>query len=394
MKSLTTFLEKSARKSFGLLDIAKREGVYVSRSVLNAEEWHSWAMRHAIPSPVAAADLHVTVIASTIDAKIKNEKNTFPVSVREAAFVMLGEKNDALTVCFESYYLWERHYTYQRAGAVSTWPTYRPHMTLSYDAADFDIPQAAVDDAPDYILLGPETAGPFAKPTADEQDPEGVDTGADATVIIIAVEIAAAAKSLLEGDAVKSPVDRTALMDLAGGGRVTLGVAKRLAGAEWWPYEVGEPAPAAEVRKRVETDVVVKMRAMTDDDAKKIGMQSAIKSDDERHLVYSIANIYSIGGELVKDLDGDSFTTQAMEEWTASVLKKDRSGTFEHDGDLRNTVVQGFVLSDEVQKALGFDLGYEAVLCCTHVPDPDDWAKVKDGTWEQSINGRFWYFED
>lgn len=158
--------------------------------------------------------------------------------------------------------------------------------------------------------------------------------------------------------------------------------------------DAGITVESAVAKKRVSKDITLRLSDEQKGAIASTNLAEVIKTDEDRRLVYGISNVYSIGGELVKDLDGDSFTTRAMEEFIGDVLKKTGTGKFEHQGDARNEIVQGIVLSDELQKALGIDLGLECLLTCTHVPGDDDWATVKDGTWEQSIAGRFWFYED
>lgn len=375
-------------------EVSKRNGVYVSRPVLNGAEWEAWAQKWKVPNPLAAADIHVTVMYSSVDVKMKPDICPLVIPVRDAVFAMFGPDEDSFVVAFYDWCLSDRHWAYQSQGAVSSWPTYRPHMTLG-GVKGFEIDDAALADAPEYIILGGEVAGPVKeKAPADDQDPEGVevDEGDDGLIVVVEIAMAAAKKALEATDL--SPIDRTALYDISKGRKVTAGVAKRLAGPA---AEVSKALLTAEVAKvagkRVERDIELKITPLGAEAMKKAGVVEVLKTEDERQLIYAISNVYSIGGVTVEDSQGDGFTTTAMEEFIAEVLKKEASGTFEHEGELCNTVVQGIVMSDELQKALGIDLGFEALITATHFPDPANWAEAKKGRWEQSIRGRFWYEE-
>jgi hypothetical protein len=372
-------------------ELMKRNGVYVSRPVLNAGEWAAWAKKW-VPNPLPASELHVTVIYSTVDVKMVPCDDPLVVCVDEAVFAMFGPDEDAFVVAFRDYRLQCRHWCYLDNGAVSQWPTYRPHMTLSSDAKGFEIPDEALRECPEHIVLGAEIAGPIkGDAPADDTDPEGVEAEEEDQAIIVVIEIAQSeAKKSLERDDL-SVVDRIALQDMADGHPVSAGVAKRLlkvaptvvkalagdapAERQWREKSLRVTTEGAEAIKRAKTAEV-------------------LKTDEESRLIYAFSNVYSIGGVTVEDADGDGFTTEAMEEFTAELLKKDTSGTFEHEGELCNTVVQGLVMSHELQKAMGIDLGFEALITATHFPDPENWAKAKDGSWEQSIKGRFWYEGD
>lgn len=398
-----------AKKLVGL-DRAKRAGgVYISRPVLNGAEWAAWATKWGVPSPLGAADLHVTIISSATDVKMKPQTDPCVVDMRYACFCLMGPTNQALAVGFNDWMLQDRHWTLQSFGGVSDWPTYRPHMTITMANGDFELSDAALADAPGYIMLGAEVNADrkAADATPDEMDPEGVedDDGDDALIIVI--DLALSAKALLDSTAALTPIDRTALRDIEKGRKITVGVAKRLAAESWAPAEFKDVLKAGKVdqienpvrvsqetRKRVERDVKLQMTETAVKAAAKVGLQEVMKSDDEQRILYAISNVYSIGGVTVEDLDGEGFTTRAMEEFTAQVLKRDTSGTWEHEGEPSNIVVQGLVLSHEVQKALGIDLGMECLITATHFPDPAAWERAKEGDWEQSIAGRFWYWED
>lgn len=379
-------------------ELAKRSGVVVSRPVLNGAEWEAWAKASGVPSPLAAADLHVTIIYSSVDVKMVPSDGYLVIPVDRAVFAMFGPDEDNFVVAFQDWRLSDRHWTYLENGAVSTWPTFRPHMTLSNAAKGFEVPDAALRDAPEYIVLGPEVAGPVKGDTpVDDQNPEGADQEGEAVILVIEIAMSAAAKELARTDL--NPVDATALYDISKGRKVSAGVAKRLASVA--PDVVaalgGTKGTLAtspqETRKRAEHDITLRLGAKGAEILKSAGIDEMVGSDEEQRLIYHIANVYTVKGKTVLDADDEGFTTPAMEEFIAQVLKKDDSSTFEHEGVSRATVVQGFVMSDEVQKALGIDLGFECLLAATQYPDQGSWAEAKkSGEW--SIAGRFWYYED
>lgn len=385
-------------------EVVKRAGVYVSRPVLNGEEWAAWAAAAGVPSPLAAADLHVTVMYSTVDVKMKPEGCPLVIRTDRAVFCALGPDEASFAVAFQDWVLQDRWWLYVSNGAAPTYPTYRPHMTLSNGAAGFEIADAMLAQAPEYIILGAEVAGPTKEQIAlDDQDPEGVETAADDQITVIVLEVAMAAKALERKDL--DPVTRTALYDVSKGRPITQGVAKRLSEADVLksatrPAKISEvtkvqkPIAFLDSRKRVEREITMKMTPKMHEAVKSNGLSEVLETDEERHLIYAISNVYTIKGQIVEDLDGEGFTTPAMEDFIADVLKRDTSSTWEHQGGTVNVVVQGLVLSDEVQKALGIDLGMECLVTATHFPDQAQWAKAKEGPWEQSIAGRFWYYED
>ncbi len=99
----------------------------------------------------------------------------------------------------------------------------------------------------------------------------------------------------------------------------------------------------------------------------------------------------TVKGAPVVDMDGDTFTTQAVIEWMRGIIKSHRGVDWDHEGEPCMELVQGFVLSDDVQKALGIDLGYEPALVEVHVANDADWARAETGEFMFSIAGTFEY---
>ncbi len=449
-----------------------RTGTFVSRPVLNGAEWAEWAKSAGIPSPLAPDAMHVTVIYSSTPVQMIPDDCPIVIDAKTGAFALMGPNEDAFALAFFSWQLNDRNWAYQGNGAVPTWPTYRPHLTLSNDAAGFELDDATLADAPEYIILGAEVSAPLTDGADDDEDPEGVDGDEDGDydddanplVIIVSVE---QSEKLLEREL--NPIDATAVYQIAQGRPVTTNVLKRLGeqlecdvakaakkatkgdygshaeagyadpgyqddGKPRYPLKSGgklnkERVDAAgsyiaqsgnaskytaaqlssikskisaakkalgedteDTKKSAFKDKTITMtREMREVVKSKLGAEVVSVAEDEAQLMYNIANVYSIGGKTVLDVDGEGFTTEAMEQFIAQVLKRDKSSTWEHEGDPVNVVVQGLVLSDAVQKALGIDLGFECLVTATHFPDGEEWAKAKAGPWEQSIAGRFWY---
>ena len=423
------------KSALGVKDVEKRAGLYVYRPVLNAQEWADWAAKWKVPGALGADEMHVTILYSSVDVKMPQDDCPVTIGTRgwsPGCFCMMGPDDESLVFAFDCYDLADRNWAFRSNGAVSTWPTYRPHLTISNSAGGFELPDAALAETPEFIILGGEVYADTktAEDPSDEGadgmgDDEGAEGDDDVTVIVISIEASASAKSSLASPAVTSdltPLDLAALRDVAKGRPVTKGVAKRLQ-KTGWGKPIGEALlsktdsrgsaatgavsplsiPNAEPRfvnvngvekKVISKDVQIRMTDAQKSAAASVQLAEVMKRDDAQRLVYAISNVYSINGELVEDLDGDSFTTRAMEEFIGDVLKKQGTGKFEHEGDSCNDIVQGIVLSHELQKALGIDLGLECLVTCTHVPGDAEWAKVRDGTWEQSIAGKFWYYED
>lgn len=406
------FLQTAKTALARVLDVEKRKGVFVSRRLLNADEWHRWGAKWKVPNLVPADEMHVTVVYSPDkDVKMKPATDPLVIDTKLACFALFGPEEDVLVVAFCSWRLSQRHWEYRENGATSTWPTYRPHMTLSYDIGDFELSDEAVADSPEFLVLGAEaSATPKDEATADEVDPEGVecDEGMDAVIVVIEIERSAATE-LLESEkaATLAPWDETALREIAAGHPISRGVAKRLSATDWAPDAIKamatredkkdppkkKPAMAdGETKKTRDVEIVV--RDFPAEIRKNLADRPVVKFDDAERIIYGIASVSTVDGELIEDHHGAKITTDCLREFIHDIIRGQRAGKFEHEGEVCNEVVEGFVLSDDIQKSLGISLGYEPLLIGMHVPGDKDWQAVCDGDWMFSIAGSLYYVEE
>lgn len=363
---------------------------FISRPVLNAQKWLDWAAKWGVPNLVPADQMHVTVLYSTTELKAPLVETAINVSAQRGVFAFFGQDEDCLVFSFSQWELWERNWELRDAGASTTWSSYRPHLTLSYDATGYELPDAAMQDVPGVIVLGGETLV-----TTKAADPSDVVDADDSLVEVVDIIVLKAAE-LLQAQGETMPL--LAAYDLAevAKGRTSRAVAKRLADADWAPDELKSimQPKSSPVRKRVEAAYMVEVRQLPEDIRKKLKSSEVAKANDEDQVVYGIASVSTVNGELVKDLQGDEVTTRALVEFNRSLIGGSRAGKFYHEGDVCTEVVAGIVLTEDWQKALGIDLECEPYLVEIHVPGPDDWAEVKQGDWMLSIAGTMWHWED
>lgn len=354
-------------------------GLYVSRQVLNGKDWEKWATTAGVPSPLAAADIHVTICASPIRVNIKPLTDNLPVGTSRATVCMLGPNEDALAVVFECWPLLDRWYDFYSAGAYGSWSSYRPHLTLSYDAKDFQISDEALASMPEMIILGPEIYAPFGKPAVDDTEAENDDDPLEDVDVII---IAAALKAAGADDV--SLVDEIDFLKVVATKKAPRSVAKRLSAPAVQPNVIEVAG-----KKYVERELTMTVAPLPDEVKKRLGrVADAFKNNDEEQLAYGWASVSTVKGEFLEDLQGDTITTKAQRQWLHSLMKGQRYGLMEHAGAPIAEVVEGVVFDNDLQKALGIDLGMEGVLTCTHYICSKTWAMVKQGEWMHSIAGR------
>ena len=380
MKSLKAALLGSAATE---VDVAKRAGLLVKRPVLNSADWYDWAVKYEIPNPVPAEKMHVTLIYSPgKDAKIKPQDRPMIMLTEQGGFHMFGVDEDCLVLALGGYEVWElhdRHYFLQTAGLESKWPSYRPHMTLSYDAKDFEISDEALAAAPDYVILGTEVFDDiddnFAEAAKSMNNPEGLPAD-DLKLVPVDAALREAAKTLL--DVQKSsldPIETATLWEIAKADSVPIGIIRQVG--------IDADSHQVEIRKTLELE----FKLVTEEVAKSLGLQEAFKSNEAEQMVVVIASVAKSGGELSTDLHGDQMDGQALVEFSRDIIRGTRAGQFNHNGDNRFEIVQSLFLGEDIQKSLGIDLGYEPLLMEIHIPDSKDWAEVNDGEWGVSIRG-------
>lgn len=393
-----------AKRAMGVAPVAKRDGVYISRKLMpaNAQKWHDWAVKWGVPAPLDPADMHVTVLYSAVDLKpplIETGLNieATPAYGGSGCFALFGKDEDHLVFVFRSWELWDRNYSLTDLGAVSTWPDYRPHLTLSKAAAGFELSDEALQDVPRWIVLGPEVSEGLnqADPEDDVSD-DAADGEGDSEDVVVAVLVVECAQKLLkdQGDNL-SVLDAYDLARVAKG-RASKSMAKRLASRDWAPAELKSLATAKSksARRKVSKELTISVSQLPEEVSKALKTSDVAKTNDDEQIVMGIASVSTIKGELVKDLHEDEITTQALVEFNRSLISGSRAGKFDHEGDVCTEVVAGLVLTEDWQKALGIDLGFEPYLVEIHVPDPQDWAEVKKGEWMLSVAGTMWYYED
>ena len=136
------------------------ESLYVSRPLLNAAEVARHFARQGLRSLLAPEDMHVTVCYSKQTlwwrrAGEAPEKISIPPGARSVE--LLGDQG-ALVMRFEAAELQARHQVLRAAGASHDFPSYLPHVTITYDGAGFD-PESLVP-FPGPLLFGPERFKP------------------------------------------------------------------------------------------------------------------------------------------------------------------------------------------------------------------------------------------
>lgn len=135
--------------------------LYAYRSVLNPEPLCLWASENGITIE-DPSKLHVTVCYSKTPVKWKTivkDSKQLHLQGNPRHLAILGDEN-ALVLKFFSCILQERWSYYQNKGAVWSYPSYQPHITLSYkDHKKFNLSKPVAFNGD--ILLGSENLEPL-----------------------------------------------------------------------------------------------------------------------------------------------------------------------------------------------------------------------------------------
>lgn len=142
---------------------AYADGVYIYRTVQNADELMAWAHAYGVANLLPSTELHVTIVHSSAPVTLTPVANYLDVPAN--AWVRcqhLGDKG-AVVAVFKSSALTARWQEAREAGASWDYDAYFPHVTLSYNSP---IVPDGVPSIP--IILGPEVAEPLSSTWSDQ----------------------------------------------------------------------------------------------------------------------------------------------------------------------------------------------------------------------------------
>jgi hypothetical protein len=131
--------------------------LYVMRPLLNAGDVIAWAKSQGFKKTVTPDDLHVTIAFSRDevdhDGALKPKRGTLVASGGKRVVKPLGEEG-AVVLAFESSELSARWQEFRDIGASWDWPSYQPHVTITYDGEGMDLKGVKPYTGP--LRFGPE----------------------------------------------------------------------------------------------------------------------------------------------------------------------------------------------------------------------------------------------
>lgn len=118
----------------------------------------------------------------------------------------------------------------------------------------------------------------------------------------------------------------------------------------------------------------------------RIHIEITIKSDGEviekqedQRIVYGWASVIEKDGEAVVDKQGDVIEEGELIEAVHEFVSDSRVGKVMHDGGQTSRIVDSIVMTKDLQKALGIDLGKVGWLVGVKIDDDETWNLSKSG---------------
>lgn len=125
------------------LEASESKTLYVSRDLLNSDRFLKWARSRGFGETLDPSQLHVTVAYSKKKVHwggIERDANELMVDGGFRRVAPLGD-DGAIVLFFESNALAERHEEIKKAGASWDYPSYHPHVTITYSGEGVDLKQ-------------------------------------------------------------------------------------------------------------------------------------------------------------------------------------------------------------------------------------------------------------
>lgn len=118
-----------------------KEPLYVSRDLLNADEFVDWAKSKGFKNILKPEDIHITIAFSREEvdkSKLEPSLKNIKISGGKRTVSKLGD-DGAIVLKFESAILHNRWKYFVENGCSWDYPTYQPHISITYDGTDLNL---------------------------------------------------------------------------------------------------------------------------------------------------------------------------------------------------------------------------------------------------------------
>lgn len=137
----------------------KKRKLYARRDLVNGEEFVVWAKAQGFDTVLLPDKLHCTLIYSKVECHWGEHTNLIPrrdlitASGGARSFDRLGNEG-AVVLRFQCAKLRDRVEQMKKFGAVSDYPIFKAHITITYNAGDISLANLKPFEKP--LLFGPE----------------------------------------------------------------------------------------------------------------------------------------------------------------------------------------------------------------------------------------------
>lgn len=134
-----------------LFEFENSDGIYVGVrfSPLTKERLSSLQRELDIPNPLDPEEFHCTVCYSREGIPWRDGEVSSTAHPTSWQVYPTKDGKKCLVIELDSDYLRRRHHVARTLGATHDYPTYKPHVTLSYDVGDFTLDGVPV---PDFVF--------------------------------------------------------------------------------------------------------------------------------------------------------------------------------------------------------------------------------------------------
>ena len=359
-------IEKSAGDSTPL---------YGYRPLLNAQELVDWAKSNGYETTLTPEDMHVTVVYSKTPLPMPNNDGatwglgTVVVRGGNRRMMSLGDGSASVLV-LDSVDLISEWNHYRSMGASWDYPSYMPHVTISYSGGPTDMAPFTGD-----LVFGPIEFEPI-RPKASDSYVEKRQYNDD----VFTDRLGAMGRSAeigLDGYVHQVTIDGQSMFR---------------PGVDEDSYiraVYGENITSSEKQGLLGDAIRAILQVVMDNETQYSSSVKIIKMDDEQRVVWGWASVATEDGKAVFDVHGDHIPMSELTKASIDFMENVRVGKSLHQGEQTSSVIGCLPLSQELAKALGIETTREGLIMGFRVHDDATWGLIKSGELPAlSIGGR------
>lgn len=119
-----------------------------------------------------------------------------------------------------------------------------------------------------------------------------------------------------------------------------------------------------------------------------------INKNEEKRIVYGWASVIEVDGQEVVDKHEHIIEVDELVNAAHKYMIESREAHEMHKGEPKGVTVESIVLTEDVQKALGVDLGKVGWFIAQKIYDDETWEGFKSGKYKAFSIGGTAYLED